>query len=123
MAKTYLNEENMRDIIWGATLMGGGGGGSISSGMMLLDSYKKDHPDETLSVEMIDAGDMPKGTYAAATAGMGALLPSLVWTSPHGPPTPLQSCVIWLPATERSSAITTPWSWEDFPRSFPCCCL
>ena len=25
MAKTYLNEENMRDIIWGATLMGGGG--------------------------------------------------------------------------------------------------
>ena len=40
--------------------------------MMLLDSYKKDHPDETLSVEMIDAGDMPKGTYAAATAGMGA---------------------------------------------------
>ena len=40
MAKTYLNEENMRDIIWGATLMGGGGGGSISSGMMLLDSYK-----------------------------------------------------------------------------------
>lgn len=27
MAKTYLNEENMRDIIWGATLMGGGGVG------------------------------------------------------------------------------------------------
>lgn len=41
MAKTYLNEENMRDIIWGATLMGGGGGGSISSGMMLLESYKR----------------------------------------------------------------------------------
>ncbi len=72
MATTFLNEENMRDIIWGATLMGGGGGGSISSGMMLLDSYKKDHPDETLSVKMIDAGDMPDGTYAAATAGMGA---------------------------------------------------
>ena len=72
MAKTYLNEENMRDIIWGATLMGGGGGGSISSGMMLLESYKKDHPGKTLSVEMIDASDMPDGTYAAATAGMGA---------------------------------------------------
>ena len=104
MAKTYLNEENMRDIIWGATLMGGGGGGSISSGMMLLDSYKKDHPDETLSVEMIDAGDMPKGTYAAATAGA---------------PMPLQSCVIWPPVTERSSVITTPWSWEAFPHSSP----
>lgn len=42
MATTFLNEENMRDIIWGATLMGGGGGGSISSGMMLLESYKKE---------------------------------------------------------------------------------
>jgi len=114
MAKTYLNEENMRDIIWGATLMGGGGGGSISSGMMLLDSYKKDHPDETLSVEMIDAGDMPLPQQVWVP-----LLPSLVWTSPHGPPMPLQSCVIWPPATERRSVITTPLSWEGFPHSFP----
>lgn len=72
MATTFLNEENMRDIIWGATLMGGGGGGSISSGMMLLESYKKSHPGEILKVEMIDADDMKKCTYAAATAGMGA---------------------------------------------------
>jgi len=72
MATTHLNEENMRDIIWGATLMGGGGGGSISSGTLLLDSYKDRHPGEVLDVEMIDATDMPANTYAAATAGMGA---------------------------------------------------
>lgn len=52
MAKTYLNEENMRDIIWGATLMAGGGGGSISSGMMLLDSYKKVTLTKLCSVEI-----------------------------------------------------------------------
>lgn len=68
----HLNEENMRDIIWGATLMGGGGGGSITSGTMLLESYKRDHPDEVLNVEMIDADEMEEGAYAAATAGMGA---------------------------------------------------
>ena len=72
MATTHLNEENMRDIIWGGTLMGGGGGGSISSGTLLLESYKARHPGEVLDVEMIDAEDMPENTYGAATAGMGA---------------------------------------------------
>ena len=48
MATTHLNEENMRDIIWGGTLMGGGGGGSISSGTLLLESYKARHPGEVL---------------------------------------------------------------------------
>ena len=33
-----LTEQQMIDIIWGATLMGGGGGGSISSGMDLLNA-------------------------------------------------------------------------------------
>lgn len=67
-----LNENQMVDIIWGATLMGGGGGGSISSGMDLLNSYKKHHPDQVPCVEMITASEMKDGVYAAATAGMGA---------------------------------------------------
>ena len=39
-----LTEQQMIDIIWGATLMGGGGGGSISSGTVSythLDVYKR----------------------------------------------------------------------------------
>ena len=70
--KNILTEQRMIDIIWGATLMGGGGGGSISSGMDLLNAYKRDHPSTELAVNLIKPGDMAEGTYAAATAGMGA---------------------------------------------------
>ena len=70
--KNILTEQRMIDIIWGATLMGGGGGGSISSGMDLLNAYKRDHPGTELAVDLIKPGDMAEGTYAAATAGMGA---------------------------------------------------
>ena len=70
--KNILTEQRMIDIIWGATLMGGGGGGSISSGMDLLNAYKRDHPSTELAVNLIKSGDMAEGTYAAATAGMGA---------------------------------------------------
>ena len=66
-----LTEQQMIDIIWGATLMGGGGGGSISSGMDLLNAYKRDHPDAKVEVDLITVDEM-KGGYAAATAGMGA---------------------------------------------------
>ena len=67
-----LREQDMIDIIWGATLMGAGGGGSISSGIKLMESYKERHPGEELLVKMIDASDMKVGEYASATAGMGA---------------------------------------------------
>ena len=33
-----LREQDMIDIIWGATLMGAGGGGSIFSGIKLMES-------------------------------------------------------------------------------------
>ena len=72
MCENILTEDRLVDIIWGATLMGGGGGGSISSGMDLLNAYKRDHPGEELKVKMIDVSEMEEGTYAAATAGMGA---------------------------------------------------
>ena len=51
--KNILTEQRMIDIIWGATLMGGGGGGSISSGMDLLNAYKRDHPGTELAVTLI----------------------------------------------------------------------
>lgn len=67
-----ITEKDMRNIIWGATLMGGGGGGSISSGNLLLDKFKESHPGTELLVHMYDPGDMEDGAYASATAGMGA---------------------------------------------------
>jgi len=67
-----VNKEAMTNIIWGSTLMGGGGGGSITSGTLLIDSFERQHPDCPIEVEMITVDEMEPGTYAAATAGMGA---------------------------------------------------
>ena len=112
-----LTEQQMIDIIWGATLMGGGGGGSISSGMDLLNAYKRDHPDAKIEVDLITVDEM-KGGYAAATAGMGA--PALISPSMRQMPSP---CCRRSPrATERICDITSLWSWEDSVFSSRCCC-
>lgn len=45
-------------MIWGATLLGGGGGGSLQSGLDMLESYKKAHPDKAPELELITYEDM-----------------------------------------------------------------
>lgn len=67
-----VTEQQMIDIIWGSTLLGGGGGGSITSGTLLLESYKRQHPGVPIVAPMIEVSDMEPDTYASATAGMGA---------------------------------------------------
>jgi len=71
MSKRTMNEQQIRDMICGATLLGGGGGGSMQDGLDLLDGYKKTHA-EPPAVTLITAGEMKAGEYAAVTAGMGA---------------------------------------------------
>ena len=69
-----FNYEDIVDMIWGATLLGGGGGGSMQNGMDMLEKYIEANglsPDD-ISVDIIDAGEMEAGAYAAVTAGMGA---------------------------------------------------
>ena len=70
--KTTFDETKMINAIWGGTLMGGGGGGSISSGIDLLNAFKRDHPTADVTVDLIDYDQMGSNEYAAATAGMGA---------------------------------------------------
>lgn len=67
-----LNEEALINVIWGATLLGGGGGGSLQSGLDMLESYKKAHPDKAPELELITYDEMLEGEYAAVTAGMGS---------------------------------------------------
>lgn len=71
MSKRMMNEQQIRDMICGATLLGGGGGGSMQNGLDLLDGYKKTHK-EPPTVTLITADEMKDGEYAAVTAGMGA---------------------------------------------------
>lgn len=67
-----LNEQSIKDVIYGATLLGGGGGGSMENGMDLLTKYKELYPDKEVSVKLATYDEMPAGSYAAVTAGMGA---------------------------------------------------
>jgi DUF917 family protein len=68
-----LRYEDIKDVIYGATLMGGGGGGSMSGGVNMLEGYAATHggPDN-IKVNMCTPNEMPDGSYAAVTAGMGA---------------------------------------------------
>lgn len=72
MAKRILNEEQLINVIWGATLMGGGGGGSMVNGIGLLEGYKKANPDKPVQLTLLETEDMDPNAYAAVTAGMGA---------------------------------------------------
>ncbi|MEG0779910.1 MAG: DUF917 domain-containing protein [Oscillospiraceae bacterium] len=68
--KRYLNEDALKDLIWGATLFGGGGGGSLQSGLDMLESYKAAHPGVAPKLELITYDEMDG--LAAVTAGMGS---------------------------------------------------
>ena len=72
MAKRILNEEQLIDVIWGATLMGGGGGGAMSNGMDLLNTYKKLHSEKDVQLTLYETNEMDENAYAAVTCGMGA---------------------------------------------------
>ena len=53
MAKRILKEEQLIDVICGATLMGGGGGGAMVGGTDLLDTYKKLNPEKTVELTQL----------------------------------------------------------------------
>lgn len=72
MTQRIMKEEQMVDVIWGATLLGGGGGGSMVNGLDLLSKYKTDYPMDPLEILVYDYEDMKEGSYGAVTAGMGA---------------------------------------------------
>lgn len=65
-----LNEEQIIDVIWGATLLGGGGGGSSQNGLDMLQAYKKSH--DKVELELVTYNEMSDSSFAAVTAGMGS---------------------------------------------------
>lgn len=72
MAERYLNEEQVYDIMWGATLLGGGGGGTMAGGMRLFEQFKKNHPDREISIRLIEGEDMAEDVSAFVTSSIGA---------------------------------------------------
>ncbi len=68
----YFNENNIKNIMLGATLLASGGGGSYSDGLVLLDNFKKANPDVQIRVRMIENYETGSDDYAMVIAGIGA---------------------------------------------------
>ena len=67
-----LNEQDIINVMNGAALLAAGGGGCFDDGMILLESFKKNHPDKPITVRLVDVSEMEDGACAAVVAGMGA---------------------------------------------------
>lgn len=64
-----LNEQDVKNILYGATLMGTGGGGSLSAGLHLISEAAKKGE---IAVKLLDANEMGSDEYAVTVAGLGA---------------------------------------------------
>ncbi len=65
-----LGEEEIKDVLVGATFMGSGGGGSGEQGLELLESLKKELGE--VEIELISPEEMDPNGYAVMVAGIGA---------------------------------------------------
>ncbi|NLS44286.1 MAG: DUF917 domain-containing protein [Firmicutes bacterium] len=62
-------ETDIKDILYGATLLGAGGGGALRDGLRLLSEVAEKHD---VKLEVIQPEDMKPGEYAVMVAGIGA---------------------------------------------------
>ena len=68
MRKLY--EQDIREILYGATLLGAGGGGSLSQGLGMLDHLVE--TGETLELDLLEIDEIGDNEYAAMVAGLGS---------------------------------------------------
>ena len=68
MRKLY--EQDIMEILYGATLLGAGGGGSLSQGMSMLDGLKEDG--YKIEIDLLDLDEIGDDEYAAMVAGLGS---------------------------------------------------
>ena len=79
MRKLY--EQDIREILYGATLLGAGGGGSLAQGLGMLENLKKSG--EIIELDMLDVDEIGDNEYAAMAAGLGSPVAML---DPEMPP-------------------------------------
>lgn len=63
-----LRERELKDIVYGATLLGSGGGGSPENGMQLVKSTLEIAEE----VQLVDPEEVPDYSRVCVVAGMGA---------------------------------------------------
>lgn len=65
-----LYEQDIIEILYGATLLGAGGGGSLKQGLAMLEELKK--AGEVIEVDLLDLSEIGDNEYAAMVAGLGS---------------------------------------------------
>ena len=68
MRKLY--EQDIIEVLYGATLLGAGGGGSLKQGLGMLDGLKKDG--NKIEVDLLDLDEIGDNEYAAVVCGLGS---------------------------------------------------
>ncbi|HHX25030.1 MAG TPA: DUF917 family protein, partial [Firmicutes bacterium] len=63
-----LVEKDLRDILYGATLLGAGGGGALRDGLRLLSDAASKYE---VKLEIVDPEEMEPGDYAVMVAAIG----------------------------------------------------
>ena len=79
MRKLY--EQDIIEILYGATLLGAGGGGSLSQGLAMVEAVKKDGT--KIEIDLLDLDEIGDDEYAAVVAGLGSPVAML---DPEKPP-------------------------------------
>lgn len=79
MRKLY--EQDIVEILYGATLLGAGGGGSLVGGLQMLENLKKDG--YSLELPLLDLDEMEDDAYATTVAALGSPVEFL---NPDKPP-------------------------------------
>ena len=68
MRKLY--EQDIIEILYGATLLGAGGGGSLSQGLGMLEGLKEDG--HKIELELLELDEIGDDEYAAVVCGLGS---------------------------------------------------
>lgn len=65
-----LFEQDIVEILYGATLLGAGGGGSLTQGLGMVEGLKS--AGEKIELDLLDLHEIEDDTYAAMVAGLGS---------------------------------------------------
>lgn len=63
-----MDETKLKDMIWGATILGTGGGGDVEIGKKLINDTIRINPE----IQFIDPESLPENEYVAVISGMGS---------------------------------------------------
>lgn len=65
-----LTEQEITEVLYGATLLGAGGGGSLSFGLDMLNKFKEDGV--KIELDLLDLDEIGEDEYAVMVAGLGS---------------------------------------------------